>query len=242
MSSEAATNHRVMPIGKKIERIRMYQGIKQETLALALGISQQAVSNLEQQEIIDDELLEKVAKALGVTVFVIKNFDEEKAIFHINNIQNNTNTVTENTFEESSTINGLIGQQFNPYTSMLHMGRKVERIRRLRGLTQTELGTTLGITKQAVSKMEQAEKIEDEKLKQIADALGVTEEGLKNYNEEKVLYNTLNFYENCGVNSSSINANLETFNNFPIEKTIELFEKLLEKERMRFEQAKKGKK
>jgi transcriptional regulator with XRE-family HTH domain len=128
------------------------------------------------------------------------------------------------------------------YTNQLHMGRKIERVRRLRGMTQTELGTALGITKQAISKMEQTEKIEDEKLKSIASALGVTEDGLKNFNEEKVLYNTNNFYENCGITATNISANTENFNNFPIEKTIELFEKLLEKERLKYEKVKGGKK
>ena len=64
-------------------------------------------------------------------------------------------------------------------TNATHIGRKIERIRRLRGMTQTDLGDLLGITKQAVSKMEQSEKIEDERIKRVADALGVTEEGLK---------------------------------------------------------------
>lgn len=129
------------------------------------------------------------------------------------------------------------------YTNMLHMGRKIERVRRLRGLTQTQLGDSLGITKQAVSKMEQTEQHDDEKIKQVAEALGVTEEGLKKFNEEKVLYSTVNFYENCGVNSAAINAyaEIDTVNNFPLEKTIELFEKLLQTEREKFEQMKNAK-
>ena len=61
------------------------------------------------------------------------------------------------------------------YTNSSHLGRKIERIRRLRGMTQTDLGELLGVTKQAISKMEQAEKIDDEKLKQVATALGVTD-------------------------------------------------------------------
>lgn len=128
------------------------------------------------------------------------------------------------------------------YSPSLHIGRKIERIRKLRGLTQTDLGDALGITKQAVSKMEQAEKIEDEKINQVADALGVTEEGLKKFSEESVLYYTYNFYENSGVIAASIGAhNIETLNNFPIEKTIEMFEKLLQKEKDKFERAKKRK-
>lgn len=129
------------------------------------------------------------------------------------------------------------------YTNMLHMGRKIERVRRLRGMTQTELGNALGITKQAVSKMEQTEQMDDERIKEVAKVLGVTEEGLKSFHEEHVLYNTINFYENCGVNSASINAHTEadTINNYPLEKTIEMFEKLLQRERERFEEAKKKK-
>lgn len=126
-------------------------------------------------------------------------------------------------------------------TDSIHLGRKIERVRRLRGMTQTELGELLGVTKQAVSKMEQTKKFNDERLEEIASALGVTVEGLKRYNEETVLYNTThNSYENCCVSTSGIGNNY-TLNNFPIDKTIELFEKLLEKEREKFESLKKGK-
>ena len=104
----------------------------------------------------------------------------------------------------------------NNNTNTLHLGRKIERVRRLRGMTQTDLGDALKITKQAVSKLEQTDKIDDNRLKEIASALGVTTEGLKSYNEETVLYNTINFYENCGVTTSAVSNN-HTFNNFPIE-------------------------
>ena len=127
----------------------------------------------------------------------------------------------------------------NIKSNHLHLGKKIERVRRLRGMTQTELGEFLGITKQAVSKMEQTEKIDDERLEKIASALGVTTDGLKEYNEETVLYNTNNFYENCGVKNAI--GNNQTFNNFPIEQTIELFEKLLEKQKEQFESLKKEK-
>lgn len=126
------------------------------------------------------------------------------------------------------------------YTNVLHIGRKIERVRRLRGMTQTDLGDALGISKQAVSKIEQTEQIDNDRIKQIAEALGVTEEGLTKFNEETVLYNTINFYENCGVTTSAVSNN-HTFNNFPIEKTIEMFEKLLEKEKDKFEKVKRRK-
>lgn len=58
-------------------------------------------------------------------------------------------------------------------------------------------------------------------------ALGVTFEGLRDFTEDKVLYNTNNFYENCGVTASNIVANVETINN-PLKETIEMFERQLE--------------
>ena len=127
------------------------------------------------------------------------------------------------------------------YTNIVHMGRKIERVRRLRGMTQTELGEALHISKQAVSKMEQTEQIDDQRLDGIAAALGVTLDGLKKFNEETVLYNTINFFENCGVKTSAVSNN-HTFNNFPIEQAIEMFEKLLQKEREKYEEVKKTKK
>jgi transcriptional regulator with XRE-family HTH domain len=128
------------------------------------------------------------------------------------------------------------------YNPTPHMGRQIERIRRLRGMTQSDLGTILGITKQAVSKLEQTAQIDDEKrIKQIADALGVTEEGLKKSTEESIQYYTYNFYENSGVQASSIGAHhIEVLNAFP-DNAMAFFEKLLAKEREKFEKVKNKK-
>ena len=126
----------------------------------------------------------------------------------------------------------------------MHIGRKIERIRRLRGMTQTDLGNLLGITKQAVSKMEQIEKMDDEKLKQVANALGVTEDGLKKFTEENVLYYTNNFYENSNATATNIGvvSNLENVNHFSMEQAVKLFEELLKMEREKYKkEQEKGK-
>ncbi|QBO59611.1 helix-turn-helix domain-containing protein [Chryseobacterium salivictor] len=109
----------------------------------------------------------------------------------------------------------------------LKRGRKIERVRKLRGFTQSDLAEKLGVSKQAVSKLEQSENIGDEKLNEVAIALGVTFEGLRDFTEDKVLYNTNNFYDNCGVTASNIVANVETLNN-PLKETIEMFERQLQ--------------
>lgn len=112
----------------------------------------------------------------------------------------------------------------------LKRGRKIERVRKLRGFTQSDLAEKLGVSKQAISKLEQAENIGDEKLNEVAIALGVTFEGLRDFTEDKVLYNTNNFYDNCGVTASNIVANVETLNN-PLKETIEMFERQLQSAR-----------
>ena len=66
--------------GQNIKRLRDLLGIKQETVAIGLHITQQAMSKLEQKEQIDDELLCNISKILNVPVESIKNFDDKTAI------------------------------------------------------------------------------------------------------------------------------------------------------------------
>jgi len=80
-------------IGLNICRLRELRGLKQEALAYALGISQQAVSNMERGDFVEENLLAQVAEILGVTPEAIENFSEE-AMFNIIN----------NTFSDSSTL------------------------------------------------------------------------------------------------------------------------------------------
>jgi len=80
-------------IGHKIMRLRELRQMKQETLAEALGISQQAISKIEQSEHVEDLTLERIGKVLGFPADVIKNYNDELTI---NNIQTNYETVAPN--------------------------------------------------------------------------------------------------------------------------------------------------
>jgi transcriptional regulator with XRE-family HTH domain len=84
--------------GRNVKRIREMLGIKQEALAFDLGLSQQAISQLEQKEALDADMLAKIAQALKVPAEAIKNFDEERAIYNIscNFSDNAVNTTTYN--------------------------------------------------------------------------------------------------------------------------------------------------
>jgi transcriptional regulator with XRE-family HTH domain len=51
--------HPAVHEGRNVKRIREILGIKQDALAMDPGISQQAISALEQKEALDREMLEK---------------------------------------------------------------------------------------------------------------------------------------------------------------------------------------
>jgi transcriptional regulator with XRE-family HTH domain len=88
--------------GRNIRRLREILNIKQDTVAVELNISQQAMSKLEQKDMIDDEVLEKVSKVLGIPVNVVKNFNEESAV-----------NIIANTFNDSSS-SVVYKPTFNP--------------------------------------------------------------------------------------------------------------------------------
>jgi transcriptional regulator with XRE-family HTH domain len=71
-------------IGRNISRIREMHGMKQEALAIAIGVSQQTISIMENSEDVEEEKLVEVAKVLGVTTEAIKNFSEEAMITYFN--------------------------------------------------------------------------------------------------------------------------------------------------------------
>ena len=106
MSTTGATNH----IGRKISRLRELRGMKQEALAIELGVSQQTVSNIEKSVAIEEDLLAQVAEILGVTPAAIENFSEE-AVFNIIN----------NTFQDSSSNNNNYLCTINPLDKIIEL-------------------------------------------------------------------------------------------------------------------------
>lgn len=103
-----------------------------------------------------------------------------------------------------------------------HLGRKIARIRELRGMKQEALAEELGISQQRVSNLEQSETIEDGKLERIARALGVTKEVIENFSEDKAINYFNNFYDQS-FNNGAWNAQDCSFN--PLDKLLEVIEK-----------------
>lgn len=126
------------------------------------------------------------------------------------------------------------------FTKPKHIGRNISRIRELRDMKQEALAQALGTSQQTISAFENSETIDDAKLVEIAKALGVTVEALKNYSDDMVFNIMNNTFTNTSHDSSTINSvNIQpTFN--PLDKVVELYE---EKEKLyeRLIQAEKDK-
>ena len=100
----------------------------------------------------------------------------------------------------------------------LHIGRKISKIRELRGIKQEALASLIGVSQQAISKIEQSEEVENLALDKIAKALGVTSEAIKNFNEEAVF----NYFNSFHDSSTGDFRHHCTFN--PLDKLMELVE------------------
>lgn len=93
--------------GRNVKRFREMLGVKQEALALDLGDewNQKKVSLLEQKDVIEEAILQKISEILHIPVEAFQNFDEEQAI---NIIANTVNTVNDNATGQLFQINPTI--------------------------------------------------------------------------------------------------------------------------------------
>ncbi|MDR6486368.1 transcriptional regulator with XRE-family HTH domain [Chryseobacterium vietnamense] len=101
--------------GRNIKRFREMLGIKQEALAFELGDdwNQKKVSLLEQKEIVESDVLARVAQILKVPAEAIENFDEEQAINII------SNTATFDNCQQPAFFNNQ--PTFNPLDKMIEL-------------------------------------------------------------------------------------------------------------------------
>ncbi|KIO51022.1 helix-turn-helix domain-containing protein [Flavobacterium hibernum] len=114
-----------------------------------------------------------------------------------------------------------------------HIGRNISRIRELRGMKQEALAMAIGVSQQSVSNIEGSESIDEEKLQAIAEVLGVSAEAIKNYSDETVLNvinNTFSSHDSSTINAVNIQPN---FN--PLDKVVELYERLVQAEKDKVE-------
>ena len=102
-------------VGRNLQRIRVYLGMKQEALAADLGVNQQVISKIEKQEEIEEGFLKRIAEVLVISEEVIKDFDVEKTIFNINH-----HNYKDANISEGATTYAIV-QQINPLEKIVEL-------------------------------------------------------------------------------------------------------------------------
>ncbi|ASZ13734.1 helix-turn-helix transcriptional regulator [Chitinophaga pendula] len=110
-----------------------------------------------------------------------------------------------------------------------YIGRRIGDIRRLRGISEEDFANSLHISVQDIGIIEQAKEIDLGRIKDIAVALGVTAEGLLGFNDERIQINTVNFYEDCGVNVNTVANNFQNTENSYYEEIHQSLRQILQK-------------
>jgi transcriptional regulator with XRE-family HTH domain len=108
----------------------------------------------------------------------------------------------------------------------IYIGRKIKRIREIRGFKQDVIASELGINQQAVWKIEQSEDIDEDTLQKIANVLGVSAEAIKNFSEEMLVFHIQNMHDNATAYQYNFQC---TYN--PLDKVVELYERLIQSEK-----------
>lgn len=119
--------------GRNIKRFREMLGIKREALAFDLGEewNQKKISILEQKEVIDISLLQKISKLLKIPVEAFQNFDEEQALNIISNTFTSNDTSTLNAINSNCNFNPL-DKIVELYERMIQQQREmIEKLEKL---------------------------------------------------------------------------------------------------------------
>jgi predicted transcriptional regulator len=110
-----------------------------------------------------------------------------------------------------------------------HHGRNIKRFREWFDIKQETLASELNWSQQKVSLLEQKEEIEDNVLEEVAKILKVPVEAIKKLDDEKAIT----------IISNTFNDHASIFQFNPVEKIIELYERMLKDKEMMIEELKK---
>ena len=119
----------------------------------------------------------------------------------------------------------------NTTSRKVHQGRNIKRFREILGIKQEALAFDMGVSQSSISDYESKETLDDKVLEKIAGFLKVPTEAIKNFDEENaisVIANTFTDSFNNSSNAFAYNNNC-TFN--PIDKMVELYERMLQQQK-----------
>lgn len=114
--------------------------------------------------------------------------------------------------------------------SKVHEGRNVKRFREMMGIKQEALAMALGEdwSQKRISVLESKETIEPEVLEEVAKALRVPVDAIRNFDEEKAIVNIQNNYEGANSGPGNLGQHLH-YNNCsfnPLDKLMETLDEI----------------
>lgn len=112
------------------------------------------------------------------------------------------------------------------------IGRKIEKLRKLMGWKQEALALEVGLTQPQISAIENSEKVNEETLHKIANALNINPQIIKQFDEQHAFYNVDNTPTNVASSNSAFGIR-QAFS--PIDKVVELYQRLLASEKEKLE-------
>jgi Helix-turn-helix. len=114
----------------------------------------------------------------------------------------------------------------------IRIGPNIKFIRNIKGVKQEVVANELGISQPEYSLIENSDVVDDQIIIQIAQILNVTPELIKEFNENQAFYSIENKVENTTISESAHGIH-QVFS--PVEKVVELYERLLASEREKIE-------
>ena len=109
--------------GHNIRRTRIEKGIKQDAMSELVHLSQPAISRYERTKTIDDEILQRFARALNVPIEYLKTLEDDAPSVVFESI---TNDVHDN--KEGVTVPGYSNNQTNAFSPIDKITELYERL------------------------------------------------------------------------------------------------------------------
>lgn len=108
--------------GRNIRRTRIEKNIKQDALSELVHLSQPAISKYEKMRVIDDEMLQRFARALDVPLDYLKNLEEDAQTVVFENYTVN------NSDKASASIGGYVEKTNNSFNPIDKITELYERL------------------------------------------------------------------------------------------------------------------
>ena len=119
--------------GHNIRRTRIEKNIKQDALAALVNMTQPNVSKYEKMRVIEDEMLNRFARALNVPVEYLKTLEEDAPSVVFENITNNVHDNKDSSMGSTGYNNDSITNTFNPIDKItVFSKRKMKNMLRLK--------------------------------------------------------------------------------------------------------------